>query len=133
MSTSVETAKDLLTFAGGPSMLGTVALLAYTRKVFEGSERRAAAGWTALGAGLLLVVWLVVFILWAAPTVFGSWRSDGPADVTLVMLSVTWSIAIGFVSLLLFRSPVAARFLTEAYRSGEGPWLVRMLRKVLCR
>ena len=69
MSTRVETAKDLLTFAGGPSLLGTAALLAYLGKVLASSDRKPQKAWTALGAGVLLVAWLAVFVVWAAPTV----------------------------------------------------------------
>ena len=57
--------------------------------------------------------------------------ADGPADVTLVLLSATWFIAIALVALLLYRSPDLGRCLTESYRAGEGPWLVRWLRRNL--
>lgn len=131
MSTRVETAKDLLTFAGGPSLLGTAALLAYLGKVLASSDRKPQKAWTALGAGVLLVAWLAVFVVWAAPTVTSTWTADGPADVTLVLLSATWFIAIALVALLLYRSPDLGRCLTESYRAGEGPWLVRWLRRNL--
>jgi hypothetical protein len=125
MASSIDTAKDLLTFVGGPSALGTAALLAYTKKIFEGRDRRPGPGWTALVAGLALIVWMIVFVVWAAPTVFRSWAADGSPDVTLVLLSVTWFLAVSLVGLMLLRSPVAGRYLIEAYREGDGPWLVR--------
>lgn len=131
MAAMVDTAKDLMTFAGGPSMIGTAGLLAYARKVLDSSERDPSKGWLALGAGVALMAWMAVFLTWAAPTVLRSWRADGDANVTLVLLSVTWLAAGVLVVLLLRGAPSAARYLTEAYREGEGPWLVRVLRRVV--
>ena len=50
---SVDTAKDLMTFAAGPTLLGTAAVVAYANKILsapersprKGSERRPHAVW----------------------------------------------------------------------------------------
>lgn len=120
-----------MTFAGGPSLVGTAALLGYAKRVFEANERTPSKGWTALAAGSVLALWMLVFVGWSAPTVLRSWTAHGVPEVSLVLLSATWVAAIGLVGLLLVRSRAAARYLTEAYRGSEGPWLVRVFRRVL--
>ena len=77
-----------------------------------------------------VVAWLLVFLIWATSTVFESWGAMGPANVYLVLLSATWFIGLGLVVIVLAHTRRVARYLTEAYRDGEEPWLVRQLRKV---
>lgn len=126
-----DTAKELMTFAGGPSIVGTAVLLGYVRKILSSVERSPTKGWLALTGGVALTVWMAIFLVWALPTVLRSWGADGDANVQLVLLSVTWFAAAALVVLLVARAPLAARYLTEAYRQGEGPCLVRRLRQLL--
>ncbi len=131
MASPNDTAKALLTLAGGPSILGVGALLGYARNVLASNERHSGKGWRTLGAGLLLVGWLVVFVGWAAPTVLRSWFADGSPEVPLVLLSATWVAAIGLLIAAILKAPEVARYVSESYRVGEGPAAVRLLRRLI--
>jgi len=123
--------EDLLTFAGGPSILGVGALLGYGRGVLKGSDRTPAKGWLTLGAGLLLCGWLLLFLALACPTVLRSWTASGEVQPKLVLLTATWLAAIGLLGTALAKAPAAGRYLSESYRAGEGPWLVRVMRRLV--
>jgi hypothetical protein len=131
VATSTDVAGDLLTFAGGPSILGVGALLGYARGVLTGDERSPGRGWLTLGAGVLLCGWMLAFLALACPTVWRSWSAGGPVDPKLVLLSATWLAAIGLLAVCLLNARALARYLSESYRQGEGPWLVRMLRRLI--
>jgi len=131
MASSTDTAKDLLKLAGGPAIVGVGALLGYTRAVLADDERNSTKGWIALGAGVLLVAWLMIFIVWSLPTVWRSLFADGDPQVRLVLLAATWLVALGLAVAAIARAPAMARYVCESYRAGEGPWPVRFLRRVL--
>ena len=49
----------------------------------------------------------------------------------LVLLSATWFAALGLLIAALAKAPAVARYLSESYRQDEGPWAVRMIRRLL--
>lgn len=67
----------------------------------------------------------------ACPTVLRSWTAGGEVQPKLVLLTATWLAAIGLLGTALAKAPAAARYLSESYRTGEGLWLVRMMRRLL--
>jgi hypothetical protein len=127
---TADAAKDLISLAGGPSIFGVAAVLVYLTSTLSKPERSSQKGWYILGAGALLAAWMVMFISLAAPTVFGSW-SPGVVSPTLVLLSATWLIAVVLVVVLVAHAKSAASYLAESYADGEGPWLVKTIRKWL--
>lgn len=130
MTTPTETAKDLIALAGGPSIVGVGALLAYATGTLSSAERIPRKGWLTLGAGLVLALWLVLFGVLAAPTVLDSWTARGPLEPTLVLLSATWLVAAGLFVVLMLNVRVAVRYLDESYRADERPRLLRVLRRM---
>lgn len=131
MSTDIDTAKDLLQLAGGPSVLGVGALLTYTSATFTDSKRIASKGWLALGAGLALLCWLVLFLVLSAPTVLASLIARGSVEPVLVLLTAAWLISAGLVLVVLWKAPVAFRYLIESYPPDETPWMLRSIRRWL--
>lgn len=129
--TSVETAKDLIAFAGGPSIVGVGAVLAYLARTLSDRKRDARKGWLALGAGFLLLVWLVLFVILAASTVLASWMARGNVEPTLVLLSATWLVAFGLMFILIRNAKVVAQYLVDSYPPDKDPWLVRLFRRRL--
>jgi hypothetical protein len=124
-------AEDLLTFAGGPSILGVLTLLGYARGVLDSSERSPAKGWRTLGAGVLLCGWMLAFLALAGPTVWRSWFADGAVEPKLALLSATWLTAIGLLVGCLVKARAVAEYLADSYHQGDGPWLVRLIRRLL--
>jgi len=131
MASNTDTATQLLILAGGPSILGVGALLKYARGVLNSNERAPVKGWPTLGAGIVLSFWLLMFLGLAAPTVFGSWSADGDPQASLILLSATWFAAIALLVSAVIKGPEVARYLSEAYRQGEGPWLVSIIRRMI--
>lgn len=131
MAASTDVAEDLLTFAGGPSILSVAVLLTYARGVLNSSDRVPGKGWLTLGAGVLLCGWMLLFLGLACPTVLRSWTSHGDVQPKLVLLSATWFAAIGLLVTAVAKAPSVARYLSDSYRQGEGPWLVRIMRRML--
>jgi hypothetical protein len=131
MTSNTDTASQLLTLAGGPSILGVGALLAYARGVLKSNERVPVKGWLTMGAGIALTLWLLMFLGLAAPTVFGSWSAEGDPQASLILLSATWFAAIALLVSAVIKGPGVARYLSEAYRQGEGPWLVSVIRRMI--
>jgi hypothetical protein len=131
VAASTDVAADLLTFAGGPSILGVAALLGYARGVLTSSERTPGKGWLTLGAGLLLGGWMLAFLLLACPTVWRSWFAHGAVQPKLLLLSATWLAAIGLLGVCLWKARAVGEYLCDSYHQGEGPWLVLMLRRLI--
>jgi hypothetical protein len=130
VASSTDVAGDLLTFAGGPSLLGVGVLLGYARGVLGNSERTPAKGWLTLGAGVLLGGWMLAFLLLACPTVWRSWSAGGAVQPKLVLLSATWFAAVGLLGVCLWKARAVGEYLSESYHQGEGPWLVRRIRRL---
>jgi hypothetical protein len=131
VAASTDVAADLLTFAGGPSIVSVAILLRYARCVLNGSDRTPAKGWLALGAGVLLCGWMLLFLGLACPTVWRSWFAGGSVEPKLVLLSAAWFAAIGLLAVCLWKARAVGRYLSESYHKGEGPWLLRMLRRLI--
>jgi hypothetical protein len=129
--TSTDVAGDLLTFAGGPSILGVGALLGYARTVLKSDDRTPAKGWLTLGAGVLLCAWMALFLALACPTVWRSWFADGAVQPKLLLLSATWFAAIGLLGACLWKARAVGQYLSESYHQGEGFWLIRLIRRIL--
>ncbi len=131
MAAGTDVAEDLLTFFGGPSIVGVAALLTYARGVLDSSERTPARGWRTLGAGVLLCVWMLVFLALACTSVLRSWTSHGAVQPKLVLLSATWFVAIGLLVVCVVKARAVGQYLSESYHQGECPWLVRLIRRLL--
>jgi hypothetical protein len=131
VAASTDVAESLLKLAGGPSILGVGALLGYARGVLKSNERTPGKGWLTLGAGVLVCGWTIVFLALAGPTMLRSWKAPGDVQPVLVLLTATWFAAVGLLMAALTRAPAVARYLAESYHAGEGPWLVRMLRRLI--
>lgn len=129
MATAVETAKDLLQLAAGPSILGVGALITYATATYSDPKRVPSKGWLALGAGVLLFGWLLLFVLLALPTVWQSWATDGTVEPVLVLLTAAWLVAIALLALVVWKVPTAVTYLTASYRPDEMPWLLRLIRR----
>lgn len=125
-----DAAKDLITLAGGPSIFGVAALLGYLAATLAKPEREPRKGWYLLGGGLLLIAWLVMFVIIAAPTVFASWTGGGVMNPNLVLLSATWLIVIVLAIVLVAHTNTVATYLAESYPDGQGPWMVRLIRRL---
>ena len=110
-------------------MLGVGALLTYTSTTFADSKRIASKGWLALGAGSALLGWLVLFLVLSAPTVVASLVAQGSVEPVLVLLSAAWLISAGLVLIVLWKTPVALRYLVESYPPDETPWVLRWIRR----
>ena len=74
---------------------------------------------------------MVLFLVWASPTMFHSWTADGDLQVPLVLLTATEAIAIGFLGLAVLRLLPTLRYISESYRDDEHPWPVRAIRWIL--
>jgi hypothetical protein len=131
MASTTDVAEDLLTFAGGPSILGVSVLLGYARGVLDSSERNPGKGWRTLGAGVLLCAWMLAFLVLACPTVWRSWFADGPVQPKLALLTASWFAAIGLLGVCLVKARSVAEYLAESYHQDEGPWPVRFVRRIL--
>lgn len=131
MTSSSDSAKDLLTLAGGPSILGVTALLGYLRGVLSDSRRIPRKGWTSLGAGLVLLAWLSVFLVWASPTVWQSWFAQGDPKIHLFLLSATWVLAGGLVMLAVRKGRDVLTYISESYHSTDDFLALRMVRRVV--
>lgn len=118
----------LLSLGSGPALLGVTTLLAYARTVLRSPERAPARAWSMLGAGALVVGWLLgVLVVTAGPT-WAVVTGGLPADPPGLLLIASWLVAAGVVVAVLAHVPAGARYLADAYRPGTGPWLVRRLR-----
>jgi hypothetical protein len=82
-------------------------------------------------AGLLLLIWLALFVILAMPTVLASWTARGNVQPTLVLLSATWLIAIGLTVVAILRAKIVAQYLVDSYPPEADPWLVRRFRSWL--
>jgi hypothetical protein len=131
MPSDTDTATQLMTLVGGPPIVGVGALLTYARGVLKSNARVPAKGWRTMGAGIALCAWLLLFIGLAAPTVFRSWPVEGDPQSSLILLSATWVAALVLLVTVISKGPEVARYLSEAYRQGEGPWLVLVMRRMI--
>jgi hypothetical protein len=113
---------------GGPAVVGVAALVGYARGVLSGSARNPSAGWITFGIGAVLTAWFVVFLLLSTGGVIHSWKADGEVEPAYVALTASWMVGIGLLTVTVFNARRAARYLSESYRTGEGPQPVRLLR-----
>lgn len=113
---------------GGPAVLGVVVLLGYARKVLGSSVRDPRAGWRTFGIGILLLVWFIIFLLLSTPWVIQSWMADGNVEPGYVALTASWLMGIGLLVAVGWNARRTANYLSESYRTGEWPPLVRLLR-----
>jgi hypothetical protein len=118
MVSNTDTATELMTLAGGPSILGVGALLTYARGVLKSDERTPLKGWLTLGAGIGLCVWLLIFLVLAAPTVLRSWFADGDPQAPLVFLSSTWFAAVCLLVAAVIKGPELARLSLGGISAG---------------
>lgn len=69
-----------MTFVGGPSLLGIAAMTKFSGEVLNDRARVPRKGWLALGAELVVALWMVLFVVLSAPTMLRSWTTDGAVD-----------------------------------------------------
>lgn len=125
----MSTPTELISLAGGPSIFGVGALSIYIRDVLADYRRIPRMAWRVLASCAAMAAWLSVFIVWAAPTVFESWLADGKLQVDLFLLSASWIVAIGLLTLdLAWHVPRSLRYLDESYPSGTAPWVILRIR-----
>jgi hypothetical protein len=74
---------------------------------------------------------MLAFLLLACPTVWRSWSADGAVQPRLLLLSATWFAAIGLLVVCLWKAQAVGRYLADSYHRGEGPWPVRIIRRLL--
>lgn len=129
--TPVDVAGDLITLAGGPSIFGVAALLAYLASTLAKPERDPRRAAYLLGGGLLLTGWLVMFIVVAAPTVFASWKATETVSPTYVLLSATWLITIILTAVLVGHARAVLTYLTDCYPKANGPRFVELVRRLV--
>lgn len=129
MSDTLSNAKDLLQFAAGPSIVGVGALLAYATNVYNDDKRVPAKGWLALGAGVVLFVWIVLFIGLAIPTLWRSWTGTGTVEPILVLLNATATVAICLGVVIIWHTPKALDYLRKSYDPESLPRLLRSRRR----
>lgn len=127
--TTTETARELMIFAGGPSVIAISAVLTYLVRTLTARDRIPRKGWLALGAGGFVVVWIGLFLALAAPMAWSYWKDPGPHDPILVFLTATWVIAAALLLALVLKSRTVFRYLAESYPADEGPWPVRLFRR----
>lgn len=71
--TSIETAKDLIAFAGGPPIFGVVVVLTWIARTLKDRNWYAWKEWLVLAAGILLLIWLALFVILSS--FHPAWRS----------------------------------------------------------
>lgn len=130
MSSEVDLAKDLLQFAAGPSILGVGALVTFSTSTFNDDRRISSKGWLAVGAGALLLGWLLLFLGLAADPVTKSLTADGPVEPVLVLLGAACLVSIGLALLVLWNVPNSLRYLVNCYRPEDTPWPLRPFHKM---
>lgn len=123
----------LLALGSGPALLGVTTLLAYARTVLRAPERAPGRAWSMLGAGGLVVGWLLVVLVVSAAAARGVVTGALPADPAGLLLVASWLVAAGVVVTVLAHVPAGARFLVDSYRADSGPWLVRRVRPMVRR
>lgn len=127
-STGAPDVAGLLALGSGPALLGVTTLLAYARTVLRAPDRTPARAWSMLGAGALVLGWLLIVLAVSAGAVRDVVTGALPADPPSLLLVASWLAAAGVVVTVLGHVPAAARFLGDSYRPGSGPWLARRVR-----
>jgi hypothetical protein len=130
---ATDTAASLMTFVGGPSLVGIAAMTKFSGEVLNDLARVPRKGWLALGAEVVVVLWMVLFVAVAAPTMVRSWTADGPVEPTLVLLSATGFVAIAVLGMSASRIGPTLRYVDESYRTDDHGWGIDLVRKLTRR
>lgn len=127
---ATDTATSLITFVGGPSLLGIAAMIKFSGEVLNDAARVPRKGWLALGAEVLVVLWMVLFVGLSAPTMLRSWTADGSVEPTLVLLSATAVVAVAVLGVSASRVMPTLRYVDESYRTDEDWWAITLVRRL---
>lgn len=127
---ATDTATSLMTFVGGPSLLGIAAMTKFSGDVLTDPTRVPRKGWLALGAEVLVVLWMVLFVGLSAPTMLRSWTADGSVEPTLVLLTATALVAVAVVGMSASRVMPTLRYVDESYRTEDDGWAITLVRRL---
>lgn len=126
---ATETATSLITFVGGPSLIGIAAMTKFSGDVLNDPARVPRKGWLALGAEVVVVLWMTLFVSLSLPIMVRSWTGDGPVEPTLVLLNATAIVAIGVFCMSVARIPPTFRYLDESYRADDQGAAIDLIRR----
>jgi hypothetical protein len=129
VSAATDTATALMTFVGGPALIGIAAMTKFSGDVLRDDSRAPRQGWLALGAELMVAVWMVIFLILAAPTVYESWTTDGRLEPTLVLLSATAAASVGVLGFATSRVAPTVRLIDESYRADASGTSIKLIRR----
>jgi hypothetical protein len=127
---ATDTATSLMTFVGGPSLVGIAAMTKFSSDVLNDRARQARKGWLALGAEAAVVLWMSLFVALSVPTIVRSWTADGSVEPTLVLLNATAVVAIAVFGLSVSRLPPTLEYLDESYRADDHRWTIEFVRSL---
>jgi len=130
---ATDTATSLMTFVGGPSLVGIAAMTKFSGDVLNDLARVPRKGWLALGAEVIVVLWMALFVALAAPTMMRSWTADGAVEPTLVLLNATTVVAAAVLSMSVSRIAPTLRYIDESYREDDHGWAIDLVRKLTRR
>ena len=130
---ATDTATSLMTFVGGPSLLGIAAMTKFSGKVLNDPARVPRNGWLALGAEVSVVLWMVLFLGLSAPTMLRSWTADGAVEPTLVLLNATALVAIAVLGMSASRVMPTLRYVDDSYRTDDNGWAITFVRRLTKR
>lgn len=125
----MEAEKDLLLILGGPTGVGLVFLLGFSWRVLASEDRSPVWGWLTVAAGALSTGLCVTFIALSSQRVFASWMATGSVDAILVLLSLSWFLAIASLITVLLSVKRICRYLAESYHPDDTPYVVRRFRR----
>ncbi len=130
---ATDTATSLMTFVGGPSLIGIAAMTKFSGDVLNDSARVPRKGWLALGAEVIVVLWMALFVALSAPTMLRSWTADGPVEPTLVLLTATAVVAVAVLGMSASRITRTLGYIDESYRADAQGWAIESLRRLTRR
>lgn len=130
---TTDTAATLMTFVGGPSLVGIAAMTKFSGDILDDPARVPRKGWLALGAEVMVVLWMALFVALAAPTMVRSWMADGPVEPTLVLLSATAVVAIAVLGMCASRISPTLHYVDESYRADDHGWAIDLVRELTRR
>jgi hypothetical protein len=122
-----------MTFVGGPALVGIAAMTKFSSEVLNDPARVPRKGWLALGAEVIVVLWMALFVALAVPTMVRSWTADGPVEPTLVLLSATAFAAVAVLGMSASRMESTLHYVDESYPPDDHGWAIDLVRKLTRR
>ena len=122
-----------MTFVGGPSLLGIAGMTKFSSDVLKDRSRAPRKGWLAVGAEVLVVLWMALFVALSATTMVRSWTADGAVEPTLVLLTATAVVAIAVLVMSASRVAPTLRYIDESYRADDHGSAIDLVRRLTRR